>query len=205
MSGEASLRYLYCSPWPFFCPKCAWDIHGEKKPIPCFGQWKINAFGTVVSVWFFSAMTQSPQEARPCIWQENIMKALVFLLWSLLNMSSLVLLAWKTVKLNAPGQNLICSIVDCLDHCLHSLVNNRQPARVESLLCLPSFDYRFSILLTSVNRQSVYRKNCSLSQKAVIGSLNMLNIALINERFKPLCTARDYSKAEVQLQPQCLI
>lgn len=30
MSGEASLRYLYCSPWPFFCPKCAWDIHGEK-------------------------------------------------------------------------------------------------------------------------------------------------------------------------------
>lgn len=65
--------------------------------------------------------------------------------------------------------------------------------------------FRFSILLTSVNRQSVYRKNCSLSQKAVIGSLNMLNIALINERFKPLCTARDYSKAEVQLQPQCLI
>lgn len=64
----------------------------------------------------------------------------------------------KTVKLNAPGQNLICSIVDCLDHCLHSLVNNRQPARVESLLCLPSFDSRFSILLTSVNRQSVYRK-----------------------------------------------
>lgn len=111
----------------------------------------------------------------------------------------------KTVKLNAPGQNLICSIVDCLDHCLHSLVNNRQPARVESLLCLPSFDSRFSILLTSVNRQSVYRKNCSLSQKAVIGSLDMLNIALINERFKPLCTARDYSKAEVQLQPQCLI
>ena len=67
-------------PLAVFLPKVCMGHSRIKKTIPCFGQCKINVFGTVMRVWNFSAITQSPQETRTCISQENIMKALVFLL-----------------------------------------------------------------------------------------------------------------------------
>lgn len=172
-------------PLAVFLPKVCMGHSRRKKPIPCFGQCKINVFGTVMRVWNFSAITQSPQETRTCISQENIMKTLVFLLWSLLKYVLTCLVGVEDCKTEC-SRSESDLLYSELSRPLPTFIGERSAASTcRIFVMLPFFNPPLSILLTSVNRQSVYQKNCSLSQKEVIGYLDMLNIALINVRFWP--------------------